>query len=622
MRAAEERCYPLQPIAATRTILEPGLYFRADAALQPVEDEGRGLHLPAGCTVDFDTFVNAFFEWHWVRHTATSATALVLDTQGLGSVVVYRTEEGGGRRKLAEAEIGEAGSTTVCLSAYLGEPARLSFTLFAHKGGLTLKTGFWATSAPPLRHVDLKVVICTFNNCKLVTSTLERLLGCAEDCKALGQVVVVDQGTQRVRDLPDLPASVQRSLQSGLLALFEQDNLGGSGGFTRGIIEALRDEAGCRDCTHILLMDDDVQFEGRLLNKLASFYAYAAADVVVGGAMMDMFRPEHLFAYTEHFNVKTAHVERWSPFDLDMRREENLGKLQAARTGNYNGWFACCFPRSAFETYGLPLPFFIRSDDCEFGMRLTRAGMPLVHMPGFFVWHEPFWNKPRAWIDYYTFRNHVIAADLGSARPVRGRPFKRWSEFWYYITVYQYDTALALCMATEHYCQGPATIFGNPRGRHAAVLAEITDLTRPLSPIDRQDVGRGNQCPRVGEPPASRTKPWLPLVITFFCNVYWNLFGHALCAEREGPALQAVLDGQLGWKLFHRFPVVLVDLPGTGASTVLRHDAATARTLTLRMVRSSIFHAVRLQRLHTAYKTAAAHYTTVEFWKDLIGLVR
>src|SRR5205085_8693821 len=109
------------------------------------------------------------------------------------------------------------------------------------------------------------------------------VLGC------LRKIVVVDQGSRRVTAHPSfgrLPPGA-----AGKVAVIEQANFGGAGGFTRSILEALNTPG----ATHMLLMDDDAELEPESVYRAARLLALARGDLAVGGNMLDLLRPNELF---------------------------------------------------------------------------------------------------------------------------------------------------------------------------------------------------------------------------------------------------------------------------------------------------------------------------------------
>ena len=69
-------------------------------------------------------------------------------------------------------------------------------------------------------------------------------------------------------------------------------NLGGAGGFARGLWEHRRRGR----ATHVLFMDDDVAFEPEILARTVALLRFARrADLCIAGSMMRMDRPQIQF---------------------------------------------------------------------------------------------------------------------------------------------------------------------------------------------------------------------------------------------------------------------------------------------------------------------------------------
>ncbi len=611
--AAESYC--LQPIALTKAMLLTSLY-RHDGGRRSVEEHGEELFIAGHCSVDFNAFVNVFFEWHWLRHTGSTADTLDLVVEGVGKVKVIRTLRNGDVEQVAVQRV-ETGRTRIALPPSFRSPGTLSFVIDACiEEGLTIKGAVWSTRTPPRRIPLIDVAICTFNKLDMLRPSLEVLCRVGLKTPGIGRVIVVDQGSEKVMGDSCLGAAATDAVASGRLVVIEQQNLGGAGGFTRGIVEALRGGGSSR-CTHVLLMDDDVLFEPRLLSRLVAFLSRILADAVVGGSMVDMMRPHHMFAYSERFNCETGHCERLYPNSLDLRDNRQFTKFEKAASGNYNGWFICCFPRSAFDLHGLPLPMFVRSDDCEFGLRLSNRGFPLVHMPALFVWHEPFWLKQRAWIEVYTLRNHLIVANVASQRYHRSLAVKRLGEFWYYIGTYQYGLAYACCMAIESYLEGPDSVFRRTAYWHERITSEVSAFEKTLVsnsalaalPLSLDHDAR----------PRSAFHPLTPYFIRWPLNVVWNLWGRVDPHREDMEVRQTIPQEKLSWHLVYGFQVVRAVTADGQMSTVLSHDAAVARRLTFRMLKVTARLLWYGARRRKEYRNAVETYGSKSFWDDVFA---
>jgi hypothetical protein len=141
----------------------------------------------------------------------------------------------------------------------------------------------WETTQPPLRVPRIGVAITTFNREAFLVANLVRLDGHL----AGGRVVVVNHGApgleDRLRD--QLPETLA-------VSWIDQENSGGAGGFTRGMLE--HREAG--DITHVLLMDDDIDLPADLVERTAAVLSFTRPEICLGGAMFDYHERGHLFS--------------------------------------------------------------------------------------------------------------------------------------------------------------------------------------------------------------------------------------------------------------------------------------------------------------------------------------
>ena len=69
------------------------------------------------------------------------------------------------------------------------------------------------------------------------------------------RVVVADQGLQKIRETPGFEVVVERL--GDKLQVIEQDNPGGSGGFTRVMYEGVYNS----DAEQVMVIDDDIALE-------------------------------------------------------------------------------------------------------------------------------------------------------------------------------------------------------------------------------------------------------------------------------------------------------------------------------------------------------------------------
>jgi galactofuranosylgalactofuranosylrhamnosyl-N-acetylglucosaminyl-diphospho-decaprenol beta-1,5/1,6-galactofuranosyltransferase len=355
-----------------------------------------------------------------------------------------------------------------------GEAGLLFFAVRARSERVVLHRAEWVARGAAAGPVPLAVCYCTFNRESLLLRNVAALLRDRAVSGAITQIIVVDQGERKVRCHPDYPAVSARA--GDRLRLVEQNNCGGAGGFTRGLLEAEAGGAG-----HVLLMDDDAVAEPESVLRAAAFLGLARGDVAVGGQMLDLRRPCELAEAAGRYRPDHVRVEE--PVRRRVNRPSGVASLIRPEAGHYNGWWFCAFPLRLLGRVGLPLPLFLRGDDVEYGCRLFRAGVPTVSLPGVAVWHEPFESKGHGWQPFYELRNLLIVGALhfpgrGGALVARRFISRLLDE----LLAYDYYEAWLLCEAVAAYLRGPGDLCRPPLPAHVRLLAARDELAPEVMP--------------------------------------------------------------------------------------------------------------------------------------------
>jgi galactofuranosylgalactofuranosylrhamnosyl-N-acetylglucosaminyl-diphospho-decaprenol beta-1,5/1,6-galactofuranosyltransferase len=426
---------------------------------EPALLDRRSVRIEPGTTLGTATYFNSFFEGHWREYTKLGALVLRLRVSGRGTVRLLRQTAEAGAAVLEAADF-RGDSREVVLNApgprfHFRELGALSFELTARSGPVTLHQADWVATDVDPAPVQLVAGYCTCDREGYLLKGLALLGADADVLGCLRKIVVVDQGSRRVTAHPSfgrLPPGA-----AGKVVVIEQANFGGAGGFTRSILEALN----TRGATHMLLMDDDAELEPESVYRAARLLALAREDLAVGGNMLDLLRPNELFELNAEVYPRLLAMSRLvGGFRVD--RPEELGRLLEVHTTRYNGWWFMAFPLRVVERVGLPLPFFLRCDDIEFGCRLQGAGVPVAPVPGVAVWHAPFYLKTRGWQNYYEFRNMLALCALRYPQPGRrlARVFLR--RLVKRLLCHEYYEAWLLCEAVRDYFRGPSKATQRP----------------------------------------------------------------------------------------------------------------------------------------------------------------
>jgi galactofuranosylgalactofuranosylrhamnosyl-N-acetylglucosaminyl-diphospho-decaprenol beta-1,5/1,6-galactofuranosyltransferase len=434
-----------------------------------------------GSEVTLDTYFGRFPASYWQRWTVVDEVELDVVVTGSGRVSLIASDGEGETRAVAVQDVVDERGGDVRLTARLdkfidGGFLWAEFAASDHE--LVVERLRW-TVVTPERARPTSVVICTFNRADDCVKTLRALSADDEALDVLNAVYVVDQGTDTVDSRPgfgDLTSALD-----GKLRYVRQSNLGGAGGFGRGMYEVAEAE----DDANVLLMDDDVLCEPELAIRLTAFANRTAEPTIVGGQMLRLLHPTHLLAGAERADfhqLVPGQVVPGALDDVDLLADAlddddlptgkpNRGDLRV--DADYNAWWACLIPAEVVDAVGLPLPVFFQWDDVEFGYRARANGFATVTLPGAGLWHADFdWKDLDKWNEYFAVRNAMIVSTLHAdidpkqtARVIISRVLRCLLEM-------RYGLAATILKAVEDFLAGPALL----RDGGAAAAREIHAL--------------------------------------------------------------------------------------------------------------------------------------------------
>ncbi|WP_298037698.1 glycosyltransferase [uncultured Microbacterium sp.] len=376
----------------------------------------------SGRRVSLGTYFNAFPASYWQHWTSVRQVRLTVRTSGPATILVYRSNGAGVRQRVDSREVtGEATSHFDLELTQYSDGGWLWFDIVADEKHAILEGAEWTTEQAPARTGKASLGITTYNKPDYCVETLQALAASPDALEFVDRIFLVDQGTQLVTEQDGYDAVAADLGET--LQVIRQPNLGGSGGFARGMHEALQRP----ESDFVQLLDDDVLIEPESLRRSIVFGQYSTNPTLVGGHMFDLLdRPklhgwaevvdEHPFMWRNLYQEKMAH-----DFGTSNLRQSTL--LHMRMDADYNGWWMCLIPLDAIREVGLSLPAFIKWDDAEFCLRAGEAGFPTVSMPGVALWHVSWVNKDDSidWQAYFHARNRIVAGLLHSTAPRGGR---------------------------------------------------------------------------------------------------------------------------------------------------------------------------------------------------------
>ena len=445
------------------------------------------LEIGAESEVSFATYFNAFPASYWRRWSTLESVVLRVELTGSARVDVYRSKATGSRITVGGAPISSetvgasASGSDVGASASgsdVGASASVEFevdlTPFEDGGWIwfdittdansTLHHAGWYAPVEAPGRASVAVGIPTFNRPSDCVNALAALTSDPLVDKVISSVIVSDQGTSKAKDHPGFDAAA--AALGTRLSLHNQPNLGGSGGYSRVMYEALKNT----DCEQILFMDDDIRIEPDSILRALALNRFAKTPTLVGGQMLNLQEPSHLHVMGEMVDsanfmwtnaVNTEYDHNFAKFPLNDEEHERSRLLHRRIDVDYNGWWMCMIPRQIAEELGQPLPLFIKWDDADYGLRAGEHGYPTVTLPGCAIWHMAWSDKDDAidWQAYFHLRNRLVVAALHWDGNVRGLIASHLKATLKHLLCLEYSTVAIQNKAMDDFLAGPENLF-------------------------------------------------------------------------------------------------------------------------------------------------------------------
>ncbi|HEY2194419.1 MAG TPA: glycosyltransferase [Actinomycetospora sp.] len=426
------------------------------------------VRIPPGSETSFAAYFNAFPASYWRRWSVLDAVHLRLRLAGSGRVDVNRsTARGVPVHVHGEVVTGEVSLDVPVPLTPFEDGGWVWFDLSSGDadsdgpGHLELVEGGWYADRSAPGRAAVTVGMPTFNRPTDCVATL-RALG--EDPlvrDVLTAVVIPDQGTSKVVEQEGYDEAA--ALLGDRLRIVDQPNLGGSGGYSRIMYEALEHT----DCEHILFMDDDIVLEPDSVLRALAFARFARAPMLVGGQMLSLQARSHLHAMGEVVDRNTffwqlaPHTEDDHDFAVDSLRETLW--MHRRTDVDYNAWWMCLIPRVVAEQVGQPLPLFIKWDDCEYGLRAGAHGFPTATVPGVAIWHMSFVEKDDSsdWQAYFHARNRLVVAALHGPDDPKAMLLDSLKRTLRHLFLLEYSAIALHQMAMRDFLSGPKALFGS-----------------------------------------------------------------------------------------------------------------------------------------------------------------
>ncbi|MFL9451979.1 MULTISPECIES: glycosyltransferase [Nostocales] len=592
-----------------QTVETSDLYFKLDTHTSINLSTGENLiTLRKGSVLSFNTYFNSIYEKFYTKYTNLSLLYYLLKLEGDFEILAYRetdanTQEVILNEKIERCQLSESVKILLPELKPNQEAARiyLEITCLSERG--LFAEGLVVTEQEKFRDVSLAIITCTFKKEVYVKKTVNTILQNSFLKDKKFKVFVVDNGkTLNTSEFEDFR-----------VRLISNRNVGGSGGFTKGLIEALQEG----NYTHFLFMDDDIELDSEAIYRLFALYEYTKQDFAVAGSMLDLNRKHILYEAGAIYNKSINHKGKIEQnqytgyplkHDLDLRTTKTLNALLSEDNIDYGGFWFFAFSKEIVEKIGLPLPLFIKIDDMEFGLRINEyLKNGIVAFPSIAVWHEPFYAKRPIWDFYYYTRNHLIANSIHSSFEYIKTVKKFTRCLLYYLFIFDYNTAEMVVKGFEDYMQGPNFIRSNdPEILHSQIF-EFSKSYKNQTLLDSSSI-IGNH---------TRSKIGILQKVISLLTLNGHLLPQFLIADRSTIIRDGVKERESICKGFAKKRIIYL-LETSPTSYQYELDQKAGLNILLKWVSLVVRHSSKWSSVNAEWKKAFSDFTTMRFWQNYL----
>lgn len=572
----------------------------------------------SGERVSFGSYFNAFPASYWRRWTTVEKIRLHVRTQGTGSVIVYKSNARGSLQRVDTRRVEGISENFFELSlSPFGDGGWYWFDLVASSEPLVMLDAEWQGPAAEIQHGSVTLQITTLNKTDFCLNNLRLLAENTEALEHVQEILIVDQGSEKLSEAEGFE-EVRDSL-NGKLRIINQSNLGGSGGFARGMFEAVENGS-----DYVLLMDDDIVVEPESIIRLLTFADRCKTPTIVGGHMFDLYNRTVMHTFGEvvnpyRFQPSLPNEEMILGHDFMSSNLRQTSWLHRRCDVDYNGWWMCLIPTQVVREIGLSLPLFIKWDDSEYGLRAKAKGFPTVSLPGSAVWHVSWIDKDDlvGWQAYYHARNRIVTALLHSPYERGGRVVResQYADIKHLVSM-QYATAHGRAWAIEDVLKGPSEL----PALLPVKLPEIRKMMAGYSDSIFHADPDAFPSPKIDKPPRRGHGVHQPSKVALLPwaakTVARQLFRPMGATSMERPQTNIAHQDNRWWRIAQFDSAIVTNAEGTGASWYKR-DPKRVREM---LAESGRLHATLLKEWHSLskqYREASHELTSLDAWKKI-----
>ena len=263
------------------------LYIKGD--LLDIKDDS--VNLKKNQTIDFATYFNLFSARKWQTYTSISDVRIQLHIQGNYKITAYEVSQQQKRELYSETghdDYQKDISLQSCQANFI------TFAITALEDDVQFFKGAYYGQFEDAHDTNIGIIICTFKREDYVKRNLKTLQELMKENPHF-HVMVIDNG----RTLPET--------RNEQLQVIHNRNYGGSGGFTRGLMEQVNQGTN----NYVLMMDDDILIETSSLERVYALCKHIKsqyAQQMIAGSMMSMDEPTIQYENTAYWGKIRLHA--------------------------------------------------------------------------------------------------------------------------------------------------------------------------------------------------------------------------------------------------------------------------------------------------------------------------
>lgn len=607
-----------------RSVTYPALYCRSN---QPVVFD-KLIHewkmYDAG-TFDFSTYFNSLSVMKLKRYTRATGFTLHLELKGaackvlqtMGDAFAHDPIPVEGASKKLEAS---TNWQTVDLPLTVTDDMVIVGFIIKTEGTVSIRNSYYELDVDgELNDVELVLSTTTFKKEAFIERNIDlvknQIIGSNDSIADHFHMYVMDNG--RTLDA--------EKLSGDRIQVIPNDNVGGAGGFTRGMITAMEQNP---KATNILLMDDDVAVSPESIKRtynLLRILKPEHREDMISGAMLNYEIGEDQWEDIGNMTQQGTFAGCKPPLRLtlfeDLIYNEMYTPTKWQRNNMYAAWWYCCIPISVIEKNGLPLPVFVRCDDAEYGIRCKTG---FITMNSLCVWHMSFFERYNAAVErYQTTRNTMIAQATCGMAP--GADFMRELHNNIRLELKKFGYANAeLCLdAFEDFLKGPSFIKKPGQAEQSFMAAnrnkeQLVDFATLQAQANQDPELAGFDIKKIdrqlieGDKPRSLPERLEDLITD----------NNQRYIKKDGTGY-AVIPLQ-GWlypagAIRGKHKLVVLDWYNR-KGTIRVKDVKRYQQIKKRYARDLKYYKANIERIRKEYAEARSELTSLEYWKNYLKM--